>query len=384
MRKAISREPLEDPSAGVQRAVPKVMLIGALPPPFTGSTVPFRALIDALAASGKVEPIVIATGTKTDDGFLTRAGSFFRSLAGFLRQVGRADVVSTHLSAKGRVTLAPIVLLVCRLLGRPVIVRNFGGALDKIYATSWPVTRRLIRYVLSADYVLVETKALCAFAKGLDLGNEVVWFPNTRPVSRYTRSGPAGAVLRLVYLGAVTREKGVDLLLEAVRDLPADRVALTVYGQPGNVTLEELRALEPSVHYGGVLTPEQVCDALARHDVLVMPSKWSTEGYPGVIIEAYAAGLAVATVDLPSIREIASDGETALMFEAGSREALTRTLRRLTDDRELLKRLKSSAAEKAREYDSSVAETMFIGLCCEAAARQIPRRQGRVWNRVAK
>ena len=353
----------------------RVIMIGAVPPPFTGSTVPFRSLIDALAASGQIEPIVVATGTRIGASPLAMVASFFKCLALFLWRVRDADVVSTHLSAKGRLTLGPVVLLISRLMGRRVIMRNFGGALDKSYQTNSGIMRLLLHYMLQADYVLVETKALVNFAESLALQNTVVWFPNSRPITHYARSERVTPALRLVCLGAVSREKGVDLLLDVVRGFAASDIELTVYGRLHNITEKEIFAAHTGARYGGELTPDQVFEVLANFDVLVMPSRWSTEGYPGVIIEAYAAGLAVVSVDLPTIREIAEDGETALLFEAGSADSLERCLRRLLEDRTLVARLKVNAINRARDFDAKAAEALFINLCWEAAGRLRSRHQ---------
>ncbi len=348
----------------------KVIMIGPLSPPYGGADVTFRRLIEAVAASGQTEPIVVATGTKCSTTPLERVASFFRSLALFLWKIKDADVVYTHLSTNGRVTLGPIVLLVSRLMGRRLIMRNIGGALDKSYETSSGITRLLLRYMLGADYVMVQTKALEKFAEDLGLQNVVVWFPNSRPIERYAHSEGTTPALRLVYLGAVSRIKGVDLLLDVARDFASSEIELTVYGSLHDITEEEIVTAHPGARYGGELTPDQVFGALANFDVLVVPSRWYNEGYTGVIIEAYAAGLAVVSVDMPTIREIAEDGETALLFELGSADSLAKCLRRLLEDRALVARLKVNALKKARLFDSKATDALFIDLCREAAGQR--------------
>ena len=358
------------PSDYVAHRPVRVIMIGPLPPPYGGASVTFQSLIDSLAASGQVQPIVICTDARYTGAPLAKVASFFRCLALFLWKVKDADVVYTHLSNNGRVTIGPVILFISRLIGRRVITRNIGGALDKNYESSSGIMRFLLRYMLGADYVLVQTKALAKFAQNLGLNNTVVWFPNGRPIERYARSEVMTPTLRLVYLGAVSRVKGVDLLLDVVRGLPASDIELTVYGWLHDITEEEIVNAHPRARYGGQLTPEQVRGTLADFDVLVFPSRWYNEGHTGVILEAYAAGLAVVTVDMPAIREIAEDGKTALLFEMGSADALARRLGQLIKDRKLVARLKANAFNKASDFDSKVTDALLINLCREAADRR--------------
>jgi glycosyltransferase involved in cell wall biosynthesis len=74
-------------------------------------------------------------------------------------------------------------------------------------------------------------------------------------------------------------------------------------------------------------------------DVLVVPSRWY-ENAPGVIFEAFAAGLPVVATDLGGMSEFVRPGENGLLFPLDDAEELAGLLRRLAEEPGLLRRLR--------------------------------------------
>jgi glycosyltransferase involved in cell wall biosynthesis len=112
--------------------------------------------------------------------------------------------------------------------------------------------------------------------------------------------------------------KGLDLLLKAfglvVRERP--NALLLIAGRDGNQTPELRRmandpSLLPSVRFLGVRA--DVPDLLCAADVFVLPSRW--EGIGGVLLEAMALEAPIVASDLPSIREILTDGVSASLVD---------------------------------------------------------------------
>jgi glycosyltransferase involved in cell wall biosynthesis len=109
-------------------------------------------------------------------------------------------------------------------------------------------------------------------------------------------------------------QKGLDLLLKAfsfvVRERPNAR--LFIAGRDGNQT-SELRRLTDQlqlldeVRFMGDRT--DVPDLLCAADVFVLPSRW--EGLGSVLLEAMALEAPIVASDLPTTREVLSDGLSA-------------------------------------------------------------------------
>ena len=74
---------------------------------------------------------------------------------------------------------------------------------------------------------------------------------------------------------------------------------------------------------------------------------------PGKVFVALSAGKAVITADSPAVRELLTDGESAVLCRRGDPEALAGAIRRLHGDRELLHRIAEGGSRVFREHAST-------------------------------
>lgn len=131
-----------------------------------------------------------------------------------------------------------------------------------------------------------------------------------------------GSGARLMFVGRFDHQKGLDVLLAAMREL--ETVAqCAVAGMP--VLGDAAVRLPPSVLALGWLSPGQLETAYQSADALVVPSRW--EGFGLVAVEAMRAGLAVIASRTGGLPEIVADGQTGLLVEPGSSAALAAAVR---------------------------------------------------------
>jgi glycosyltransferase involved in cell wall biosynthesis len=150
--------------------------------------------------------------------------------------------------------------------------------------------------------------------------------------------------LRVLYLGQVTRHKGVDLLVDAVSCLleRGHDLELRIHGPVTDGVLKIDSGAGGRIRLGMSLSREQIAEAFAASDVLVVPSRWF-ENSPNVILEAQAMGVPVIAANHGGMAEMVRDDVDGLLFEPGSKVALEDALQRLSVDRDLLARLASNA-----------------------------------------
>jgi glycosyltransferase involved in cell wall biosynthesis len=152
--------------------------------------------------------------------------------------------------------------------------------------------------------------------------------------------------LRFGFVGTLAPHKGPDLLVRAFMMLPPEVDAtLAVHGsEKGYETYAAgLRALagdDGRVSFPGPFRREELRRVLAGLDVLVVPSRWY-ENAPGVIFEAFAAGMPVVATDLGGMSEFVRPGKNGLLFALDDVEELAGRLRTLAAERGLLGRLRA-------------------------------------------
>lgn len=152
---------------------------------------------------------------------------------------------------------------------------------------------------------------------------------------------PADAPLRLAYIGGLSWQKGVHILVEAFGEI-GDGAELWIAGdeavEPDYV--ERLRNMAgQNVRFLGKLTHQAVWDTLAQVDVVVVPSLWY-ETFSLIISEAFAAGVPVVASNLGPLADRVTDGKDGLLVSPGDVEAWRHALQRFLQEPDLLPRLK--------------------------------------------
>jgi glycosyltransferase involved in cell wall biosynthesis len=163
--------------------------------------------------------------------------------------------------------------------------------------------------------------------------------------ARQAAAQRAANQLHIGFVGSVAWQKGVDVLISAVNQLPDEGVTLSIYGGlsafPGYVALLRKLARHPGIRFCGAVSREALWPALGELDVFVFPSVWY-EGSPFVIREAFAAGVPVVASRIGALPEMVRHGTDGLLFPPGDVGALRDILHSLMDDRPQLQRMRSN------------------------------------------
>lgn len=127
----------------------------------------------------------------------------------------------------------------------------------------------------------------------------------------------------VLFVGRLSQEKGVDVLLDAWKLLKAPLPLRIVGDGPSRLGLEARVEKEDlnSVKFLGRLDRDQTRDQMKKARFLVVPSLWY-EGFPMVIAEGFACGLPVLGSRLGAMQEVIDDGHDGLHFTGGSPDDL--------------------------------------------------------------
>jgi len=147
-------------------------------------------------------------------------------------------------------------------------------------------------------------------------------------LNQYSEKAPGEGeekAVRILYLGRLDREKGVELLLEIMPKLLENPDLSISVG--GRGTLETgFRAIRhPRYRFLGFIAPRwQAAELYARHHIFLAPGPYETFGLSG--LEAMAAGLVVVGPDRGGTGELLKEMDSPYIFEAGNADHFYRTL----------------------------------------------------------
>ncbi len=148
---------------------------------------------------------------------------------------------------------------------------------------------------------------------------------------------PAWGGIGAVFVGRLSPEKGLELLLEAWRGLEGFQLTIVGTG-PEEKALRRQAGTIPNVRFTGELSGEGVRAELAGAAFAVVPSLWY-ENFPRVVAEAFAAGRPVVAARPTAVSDLVVDGATGLHFEMGDPAGLTAACRWLAGDAALCEQM---------------------------------------------
>jgi glycosyltransferase involved in cell wall biosynthesis len=134
-----------------------------------------------------------------------------------------------------------------------------------------------------------------------------------------------------VFVGRLSPEKGIEVLLDAWTRCPPD-IPLWIVGEgPLEPLVRKTQADTPSIRWLGLQDHVDVLRLIGEAKLLVFPSIWH-ETFGRCLIEAFAAGTPVVTTDMAPMNEIVRDGVTGLLFERSNAVDLAKKVNLLLED----------------------------------------------------
>ena len=192
-----------------------------------------------------------------------------------------------------------------------------------------------MRADIMAAYPEIPAERIRVIRNGIDT-TEYRPDPNTEVLERY---GIDLARPYVIFVGRITRQKGVPVLLRAASGLIPEAQLVLLAGaadtqeQLAEVTelVDGLRATRSGVFWIPEMLPKHdVIQLLTHATVFAIPSIYEPLGI--VNLEAMACGTAVVGSRTGGIPEVVADGETGLLVPAGEPEPLAAALNTLLSD----------------------------------------------------
>lgn len=153
-------------------------------------------------------------------------------------------------------------------------------------------------------------------------------------------------ILRLLYLGRIEKNKGIDYILEALKVLDRHGVSF-VFRMAGkeNVEGEYLgrfkETLKDKFEYCGVVSGKSKDELLKDSDIFIMPSFY--EGLPMALLECMSFGVVPVVTDVGSIGEYVKDGENGKIVKVKDCYTIVNVLTMLDEKRDILLKLSENA-----------------------------------------
>ena len=210
--------------------------------------------------------------------------------------------------------------------------------------------RKWLRLKEKVDYFICPSQALLDLTaragidkKKLVLINNFLNDTHLNKASDYTNKG------YFLYVGRLSKEKGVDILLKAMTELPEVKLHIVGTGNQEE-TLKEFAKEHNlnNVKFLGFKKGAELEEEYKNCIASILPSNWF-ENFPTTIMESFAYGKPVIASNIGGIPNMIINGETGILYEPSSINELILAIKSLYSSPELVKNMGINARTRAKE-----------------------------------
>jgi glycosyltransferase involved in cell wall biosynthesis len=169
--------------------------------------------------------------------------------------------------------------------------------------------------------------------------------------------------LKIIFLSRVIWEKGLDVISFLAEQINTKKspYLIDIYGPVDKQNSEEILQMIDShecLEYRGIAPPETVHQIMSEYDVFLFPTRWHGEGFPGVILDAFIAGIPIIASDWRFNAELVTD-DVGMIFKFGKEYEILSFLDRIYTNPDFLKKLKMNSYNKRDLYSDRTAEEIL-------------------------
>jgi glycosyltransferase involved in cell wall biosynthesis len=257
-----------------------------------------------------------------------------------------------------------------RFAGLRYVLRVCGPDIpgfERRYRTIHFLIAPLIRQIWrGADRLIAKSEREIEMIHAMEPSIECLLIPNGVDLDRFkpVHVGPDEGPLKILCVGRLIERKGQHHLIDAVKRLIDEGidVRLDLVGTGDAKAANEAQAarlgLSDRVRFLGYVPRETIAEHYASAHVFVLPSY--NEGMSVALLEAMASGLAVLVTPTGGTAELVQPEVNGLIFDWADVERLTAHLRRLAQDRSLVRRMGEASRRRATDFSWDTAALRYL------------------------
>ncbi|WP_026517039.1 glycosyltransferase family 4 protein [Butyrivibrio sp. MC2021] len=259
--------------------------------------------------------------------------------ARFLAALPGFDVVHVNFSSDMSFLRKSYFIRAAHKKGKPVVLHQHGGDFTTFYGKELDDKgrKKAADTLKMGDIMLVLTQTWKDYFSGIISSDKIRVFPNGIKTEGIADVGTADKDYnKILFLGRVCRDKGMDELLLAMKNIHEKNkdVKLYIGGIFEDPAYEaRIREMQDYVTYLGWVTGDEKGRILKECGILTLPSYF--EGFGMVLIEAMLRKSAVVASNVGGIPDIIEDGKDGLLVPAKDAAALEQALLKAVTEKDL-------------------------------------------------
>ena len=182
-----------------------------------------------------------------------------------------------------------------------------------------------------------------------EMGFNVAQIPNAIDLNIIPKKSTKKYDNQIIFAGRLSKEKGVETLLETGARL-SDNYHLLIAGSgPLEEKVKNLASKKSNVHYLGYQQKDDVLSLIHSSDLLLQPSL--EEGMSSTLLEAMGCGTCILASNIEGISEIIENEKTGVLVEPNNSNELLNKIQDLLSNKEKRTRMANEGLQVVKQYD---------------------------------
>jgi glycosyltransferase involved in cell wall biosynthesis len=198
-----------------------------------------------------------------------------------------------------------------------------------------------------ADAITVNSKE--GYDYYTEMGFNVVQIPNAIDLNLIPKKSTKQFENQIIFAGRLSKEKGIEILLETATQLPDNYHLLIAGSGPLEEKVRNLANEKTNVHYLGYQSKQNLLSLIRGSDLLIQPSL--EEGMSSTLLEAMACGTCILASNIEGISELVENNKTGLLVEPNNSKELLNKILDLLPKKEKRLRMANEGLEIVKKYD---------------------------------
>lgn len=209
-----------------------------------------------------------------------------------------------------------------------------------------------------ADAITVISKE--AYDHYSKLGHAVFQVPNGINVSSFPCNEDRRYEKQLIFAGRLSKEKGIDMLIEIAKKLSSDVHLIILGNGPEENKIQNLDKSQENIHYLGYQPKEKTLSLISGSDILIQPS--IMEGISSTILESMAANTPVIATNVGGNGELIETEKNGILVEPNDVLNFNKQIDLLINNEELRKSLANQAQKTVEKYDWNQVGNLYLNI----------------------
>ena len=191
-------------------------------------------------------------------------------------------------------------------------------------------------------------------------GFDVIHVPNAVDLNNFPKKAIKRFENQIILAGRLSKEKGIDILLEVAKRLPPEYNLLIAGIGPEEKKVRNVANSKTNVHYLGYQSKQNTISLIHGSDLLIQPSLM--EGMSSTLLEAMGCGTCIIATNVGGNIEIIENNKTGVLIEPNNAEKLLDKISDLLTENEKRFAMSAESLKVVVKYDWKQVGKLYLDI----------------------